>query len=58
MTKFKSNTDFGLTAVKIYPNSGNKPIPITTLINSFNYVESITAPFVAATMEVDRKSVV
>ena len=52
MTKFKSNTDFGLTAVKIYPNSGGKPIPITTLINSFNYVETITSPFLSATMVV------
>lgn len=52
MTKFKSNTDFGLIAVNIYPNSGGDPLPIKTLINSFNYVESITAPFVAATMEV------
>ena len=52
MTKFKSNTDFGLIAVNIYPNSGGDPLPIKTLINSFNYVETITSPFLSATMEV------
>ena len=52
MAQFGSNTDFQLKGVKIYPNSGGAPIQIKQLINSFNYVETITSPFLSATMEV------
>ena len=52
MEKFKSNTDFRLKSVKIYPNSGIDPYEVVELVNIFNYVESITNPFLAATMEV------
>ena len=52
MAKFGSFTDFRLKNVKIYPKSGGSAVSITQLINSFNYVESITAPFLSATMEV------
>ena len=52
MTKFGSFTDFSLERVKIYPNSGGDPVDVTTLINVFHYVESVTAPFLSGTMEV------
>jgi len=52
MAQFGSNTDFQLKGVKIYPVGGGKPIQIKQLINSFSYVESITSPFLSATMEV------
>jgi len=52
MEKFASFTDFQLKSVLIYPNDGRDPVVITNLIGTFNYFESITAPFVAATMEV------
>jgi len=52
MEKFKSNTDFSLKSVKVYPNDGRKPFQVRQLINSFNYVENITNPFLSATMEV------
>lgn len=52
MAKFGSFTDFRLKGVKIYPKAGGSAVSITQLVNSFNYVESITAPFLSATMEV------
>lgn len=52
MEKFRSNTDFSLKSVKVYPNDGRKPFQVRQLINSFNYVENITNPFLSATMEV------
>jgi hypothetical protein len=52
MEKFGSNTDFRLKSVRIFPNNGKKPYEIGQLINAFNYVESITNPFLSATMEV------
>lgn len=52
--EFRSFTDFQLKSIKIYPSIGKKPKPlvITKLVNSFNYVESVFTPFVSATMEV------
>ena len=52
MEKFGSFTDFQLQSVLIYPTSGGNPVSITNLITTFTYFESITAPFVAATLEV------
>jgi len=52
MEKFRSNTDFILTSVKITPNNGKLPVEIKGTINSFNYVENITFPFLSATLEV------
>ena len=52
MENFGSNTDFRLKSVKITPNSGGSPYEMGNLVNSFNYVESVTAPFLSATMEV------
>lgn len=46
--EFTSFTDFQLKSVKI---EGLKS-PITKLVNSINYVENVTTPFVSATMEV------
>ena len=45
-------TDFTLTKVVIYPNGSKQPRPITPLINSFEYVENITTPFLSAKLEV------
>jgi hypothetical protein len=45
-------TDFTLTKVVIYPNDGKPARPITPLVNSFEYVENITHPFLSAKMEV------
>jgi len=50
--KASNPTDFVLTKVLIYPNGGAKPKPITGLVNSFEYVENITHPFVSAKLEV------
>jgi len=53
--KFKTFTEFGFKSAKIAPQGKHKRedfIPITTLINSFNYVENITSPFLSATLEV------
>ena len=52
MAKYGSFTDFQLKSVKIYPSDGGGAIEVKSLVNSFNYVESITAPFLSATMEV------
>jgi len=52
MEKFGSNTDFRLKSVRIFPNNGKKPYEIRQLINTFNYVENITNPFLSATMVV------
>jgi len=52
MEKFGSFTDFALERVKIYPNSGGDPVDITTLINTFHYVESLNMPFLSGSMEV------
>lgn len=52
MAKFGSFTDFQLKSVKIYPKKGGSAVEVKQLVNSFNYVESITAPFLSATMEV------
>ena len=52
MEKFGSNTDFRLKSVRVFPNDGRNPFEIRQLINSFNYVENVTNPFLSATMEV------
>lgn len=52
MENFGSNTDFRLKSVKITPNGGSSPYEMGNLVNSFNYVEGVTAPFLSATMEV------
>ena len=52
MEKFRSNTDFILSSVKITPNNGKDPFEIKNAINTFNYVEDVTFPFLSATLEV------
>ena len=52
MSDFGSNTDFRLKGVKIYPNTGEDPYEMGNLVNSFNYVETVTNPFLSATLEV------
>ena len=45
-------TDFTLTKVVIYPNGDKEPRPITGLVNTFEYVENITFPFLSAKMKI------
>ena len=52
MSDFGSNTDFRLKGVRITPNSGGAPYEMGNLVNSFNYVETVTNPFLSATLEV------
>ena len=52
MENFGSNTDFRLKSVRVFPNNGKDPYEVRQLINSFNYVENVTNPFLSATMEV------
>jgi len=52
MGKFKSNTDFRLKSVLVFPNDGRKPFEVKQLINSFSYVENILTPYIAANMVV------
>ena len=52
MDKFRSNTDFRLKSVRVFPNDGRKPFEVRQLVNSFAYVESITSPYLAANMVV------
>lgn len=52
MNKFKSPTDFVLNSVKIHPTDGRAPFEIKQLVNTINYVEAITAPFLSITMEI------
>ena len=52
MEKFQTNTDFQLKSVKITSNTGGDPFEIKQLINSFSYVESVTNPFLSATLQV------
>lgn len=52
MEKFGSNTDFRLKSVKVFPNDNRNPFVITQLVNSFDYVENIATPFLAANMEI------
>ena len=52
MENFKTNTDFQLKSVKITSNNGGDPFEIQQLINTFSYVESVTNPFLSATMQV------
>ena len=52
MAQFSKPTDFLLKSVKIKPNNDKGPQEIKTLINSFDYVERIDAPFLSGIMEV------
>jgi hypothetical protein len=52
---FKGFTEFGFKTAKIAPQGKSEAkdfVPITTLINSFNYVENVTTPFLSASLEV------
>ena len=51
MADFRSNTDFELKSVVIYPLNGGTGQTITKLVNRVTYVESILSPSVAATLE-------
>jgi hypothetical protein len=50
MEKFQNSTDFSLKSVKITALSGGNGYEIKQMIGTFSYVESITSPFVAATI--------
>jgi len=50
MEKFQNSTDFSLKSVKITALSGGDGYEIKQMIGTFSYVESITSPFVAATI--------
>ena len=52
MEKFSSATDFRLRSVKIYPHGVDNYEQIQPLISKFEYTESITSPFVTATLVV------
>ena len=41
MEKFRSNTDFILSSVKITPNNGKDPFEIKNAINNYNYVDDV-----------------
>lgn len=50
--KFSSSTDFSLVQALIYPHNGSAAQSFKNLINSFSYVETVTHPFLSATLEV------
>jgi len=52
MEKFQNITDFSLQSVSIAALGETDGYEIKQMINTFSYVESITSPFVAATMSV------
>jgi hypothetical protein len=52
MEQFQNPTDFSLKSVAIAPLGETKGYEIKQMVNSFSYVESITSPFVAATLTV------
>lgn len=52
MEKFQNPTDFSLKSVSIAPLGQTKGYEIKQMVNTFAYVESITSPFVAATMSI------
>lgn len=52
MEKFSSPTDFVLKSVRIFPNNSKQPVEISQLVNSFDYVENVEAPFLSGMMEV------
>ena len=54
MATNSSNThvDFRVNRALFYPNDSGEPANITGLITSFNYVEDVTSPFVAATLNI------
>lgn len=52
MEQFQNTTDFSLKSVSIAPLGETEGYEIKQMVNTFSYVESITSPFVAATMTV------
>lgn len=52
MEKFQNVTDFSLKSVLIAPLGETDGYEIKQMVNTFSYVESITSPFLAATMTV------
>jgi len=50
MEKFQNSTDFSLKSVKITSLKGGNGYEIKQMVGTFSYVESVTSPFVAATM--------
>jgi hypothetical protein len=52
MEKFQNITDFSLKSVSIAPLGESEGYEIKQMVNTFSYVESITSPFVAATLSI------
>lgn len=52
MEQFQNSTDFTLKSVAIAPLGSTDGYDIKQMVNSFSYVESVTSPFVAATLVV------
>lgn len=52
MEQFQNVTDFSLKSVLIAPLGETDGYEIKQMVNTFSYVESITSPFIAATMTV------
>lgn len=52
MEKFQNITDFSLKSVAIAKLGETEGYEIKQMVNTFSYVESVTSPFVAATMTV------
>ena len=52
MEQFQNVTDFSLKSVLIAPLGETDGYEIKQMVNTFSYVESITSPFLAATMTV------
>ena len=52
MEQFQNPTDFSLKSVAIAPLGETKGYEIKQMVSTFAYVESITSPFVAATLSI------
>lgn len=52
MENFKNITDFSLKSVVICKLGEKEGYEIKQLVNTFSYVESITSPFIAATLTI------
>lgn len=52
MEQFQNPTDFSLKSVAIAPLGETKGYEIKQMVSTFSYVESITSPFVAATLSI------
>ena len=52
MEQFQNITDFSLKSVSIAPLGETDGYEIKQMINTFSYVESVTSPFIAATLTV------